>query len=67
MGEYIIKRTLQMTVVFFLFLVFSYLLFKNLGENQNLKELTVTTNASQLKKKAPMLIRSGVKRINIRF
>lgn len=41
------------------------LLFKNLGENQNLKELTVTTNASQLKKKAPMLIRSGVKRINI--
>ena len=33
MGEYIIKRTLQMTVVFFLFLVFSYLLFNAIPGN----------------------------------
>jgi len=40
-------------------------LFLNLGKNPQLKELTLTTNASQLKKKAPMLIAAGVKRINI--
>jgi cyclic pyranopterin phosphate synthase len=30
-------------------------LFKNLSKNKDLKELTLTTNASQLKKKAEML------------
>jgi len=40
-------------------------LFLNLGKNPQLKELALTTNASQLKKKAPMLIAAGVKRINI--
>jgi cyclic pyranopterin phosphate synthase len=40
-------------------------LFNALGQNAHLKELTLTTNASQLKSKAPMLLESGVKRINI--
>tara|TARA_B100000035_G_scaffold65972_1_gene53744 strand:- start:8748 stop:9647 length:900 start_codon:yes stop_codon:yes gene_type:complete len=40
-------------------------LFKNLSKNKDLKELTLTTNASQLKKKAEMLKASGIKRINI--
>lgn len=40
-------------------------LFLNLGKNRDLKELTLTTNASQLKKKGQMLIDAGVKRINI--
>ena len=40
-------------------------LFSDLGKNKRLKELTVTTNASQLKKKAEMLKASGVKRINV--
>jgi len=40
-------------------------LFSSLSKNKGLKELTLTTNASQLKKKALMLKLSGVKRINI--
>ena len=40
-------------------------LFSSLSKNKGLKELTLTTNASQLKKKALMLKSSGVKRINI--
>jgi len=40
-------------------------LFSSLSNNKKLKELTLTTNASQLKKKASMLKSSGVKRINI--
>jgi GTP 3',8-cyclase len=40
-------------------------LFSSLSNNKGLKELTLTTNASQLKKKALMLKSSGVKRINI--
>lgn len=40
-------------------------LFLNLGKNPKLNELTLTTNASQLKKKGRMLIDAGVKRINI--
>ena len=33
MAEYIIRRTFQMTIVFFLFLVFSYLLFNAIPGN----------------------------------
>ena len=40
-------------------------LFNNLSKNKDLKELTLTTNASQLMKKAEMLKASGIKRINI--
>ena len=40
-------------------------LFKNLSKNKDLKELTLTTNASQLKKKAEMLKASGIKRVNV--
>ena len=40
-------------------------LFSSLSKNKGLKELTLTTNASKLKKKALMLKSSGVKRINI--
>lgn len=40
-------------------------LFDNLSKNKELKELTLTTNASQLVKKARMLKASGVERINI--
>lgn len=40
-------------------------LFHNIGKNEKLQELTLTTNASQLKNKAEMLKASGVKRINI--
>ena len=40
-------------------------LFNNLSKNKDLKELTLTTNASQLIKKAEMLKASGIKRINI--
>ena len=40
-------------------------LFDNLSKNKDLKELTLTTNASQLLKKAGMLKASGIKRINI--
>jgi len=40
-------------------------LFNNLSKNQDLKELTLTTNASQLKKKAEMLKASGIKRVNV--
>ena len=40
-------------------------LFNNLSKNKDLKELTLTTNASQLMKKAEMLKASGIERINI--
>lgn len=40
-------------------------LFDKLSKNKDLKELTLTTNASQLLKKADMLKESGIKRINI--
>ena len=40
-------------------------LFDKLSKNKDLKELTLTTNASQLLKKAGMLKASGIKRINI--
>ena len=40
-------------------------LFQNLSKNKNIKELTLTTNGSQLIHKAAMLKESGVKRINI--
>ena len=40
-------------------------LFNNLSKNKDLKELTLTTNASQLIKKAEMLKASGIERINI--
>ena len=40
-------------------------LFKKISEENNLKELTLTTNGSQLKHKAAMLKNSGVERINI--
>jgi cyclic pyranopterin phosphate synthase len=40
-------------------------LFNNLSKNKDLKELTLTTNASQLKKKAEMLKASGIKRVNV--
>ena len=40
-------------------------LFNNLSKNEDLKELTLTTNASQLKKKAEMLKASGIKRVNV--
>ena len=40
-------------------------LFNNLSKNKDLKELTLTTNASQLMKKAEMLKASGIGRINI--
>ena len=40
-------------------------LFNNLSKNNDLKELTLTTNASQLMKKAEMLKASGIERINI--
>jgi cyclic pyranopterin phosphate synthase len=40
-------------------------LFKKISEENNLKELTLTTNGSQLKHKANMLKNSGVERINI--
>ena len=40
-------------------------LFNNLSKNKDLKELTLTTNASQLMKKAEMLKESGIERINI--
>lgn len=40
-------------------------LFNNLSKNKDLKELTLTTNGSQLMKKAEMLKASGIKRINI--
>ncbi|MDB4040591.1 GTP 3',8-cyclase MoaA [Methylophilaceae bacterium] len=40
-------------------------LFKKISEENNLKELTLTTNGSQLKHKATMLKNSGVERINI--
>ncbi|MBT6141281.1 MAG: GTP 3',8-cyclase MoaA [Nitrosomonadales bacterium] len=40
-------------------------LFSSLSKKTQLKELTLTTNASQLKKKASMLKESGVKRINV--
>lgn len=40
-------------------------LIKNLGEETRLKELTLTTNGSQLDKKYKSLIDSGIKRINV--
>lgn len=40
-------------------------LFNNLSKNKDLKELTLTTNGSQLMKKAEMLKASGIERINI--
>jgi cyclic pyranopterin phosphate synthase len=40
-------------------------LFKKISKENNLKELTLTTNGSQLKHKAAMLKNSGVERINI--
>ena len=33
MAEYILRRTVQMTIVFFLFLIFSYLLFNAIPGN----------------------------------
>ena len=40
-------------------------LFQTISKENNLKELTLTTNGSQLKHKAEMLKNSGVERINI--
>ena len=40
-------------------------LFQTINKENNLKELTLTTNGSQLKNKASMLKKSGVERINI--
>jgi cyclic pyranopterin phosphate synthase len=40
-------------------------LFKTIGKENNLEELTLTTNGSQLKHKTAMLKNSGVERINI--
>ena len=40
-------------------------LFNNLSKNKDLEELTLTTNASQLKKKAEMLKASGIQRVNV--
>lgn len=40
-------------------------LFQNLGKLENLKELVLTTNGSQLEKMAVPLYEAGVKRINI--
>lgn len=40
-------------------------LFRTIKEENNLKELTLTTNGSQLKNKVSMLKNSGVERINI--
>ncbi|MGH1485353.1 MAG: GTP 3',8-cyclase MoaA [Cellvibrionaceae bacterium] len=40
-------------------------LFENLGKLEQLKELTLTTNGSQLKKLSQQLIETGVKRVNI--
>ena len=40
-------------------------LFRNLGEIESLRDLTLTTNATQLKKYAPQLKDAGVTRINV--
>ncbi|MFT5691763.1 MAG: cyclic pyranopterin phosphate synthase [Oceanicoccus sp.] len=40
-------------------------LIENIGKLEGLKELTLTTNGSQLKKYAPQLLASGIKRINV--
>lgn len=40
-------------------------LFESLGENENLRDLTLTTNGTQLSRFAPQLKAAGVTRINI--
>ena len=51
-GEPLIRRNMEKTV-------------ESIGKLEGLKELTITTNGSQLKQKAARLAASGVKRINV--